>query len=77
MDQDPQSHSGSDPVVSLSVSRCGNKRSCEVPVTELVFGEYPCKEQTRYLEVSYSCAPPPPPPPPTKPDCEEEPTDEV
>ncbi|XP_062418628.1 L-rhamnose-binding lectin SML-like [Pungitius pungitius] len=49
---------------------CGNKRSCEVPVTELVFGEYPCKEQTRYLEVSYTCAtPPPPPPPPTKPDC--------
>ncbi|KAG8012250.1 hypothetical protein GBF38_004789 [Nibea albiflora] len=52
---------------------CANKKSCEVPVTERVFGEYPCKEQTRYLEVSYSCAtpppPPPPPPPPTKPDC--------
>lgn len=63
----------SDCLLSLSVSSCGNRRSCEVPVTERVFGEYPCKEQTRYLEVSYTCAtptpPPPPPPPPTKPDC--------
>ncbi|XP_071340166.1 L-rhamnose-binding lectin ELEL-1-like [Trachinotus anak] len=59
---------------------CGNRRSCEVPVTELVFGEYPCKEQTRYLEVSYSCAkppPPPPPPPPTKPDCKDKPAAEA
>ncbi|XP_028314001.1 latrophilin-like protein 1 [Gouania willdenowi] len=56
---------------------CGNKRTCKVPVTELVFGEYPCEEQTRYLEVSYSCAKPPPPPQPpapvkvAQPDCEE------
>ncbi|GLD68436.1 uncharacterized protein AKAME5_001974900 [Lates japonicus] len=60
---------------------CGNRRSCEVPVTERVFGEYPCKEETRYLEVSYSCAkpppPPPPPPPPTKPDCEDKSAAEV
>nr|XP_046242564.1 L-rhamnose-binding lectin CSL1-like isoform X2 [Scatophagus argus] len=51
---------------------CGNRRSCDVPVTERVFGEYPCKEQTRYLEVSYTCVTPPPPPPaPIKPDCED------
>ncbi|TWW60900.1 hypothetical protein D4764_05G0009900 [Takifugu flavidus] len=54
---------------------CANKRSCQVPVTEWVFGEYPCKEETRYLEVVYTCAtsppPPPPPPAPIKPDCEE------
>ncbi|XP_068167882.1 L-rhamnose-binding lectin ELEL-1-like [Antennarius striatus] len=63
---------------------CGNKRSCEVPVTEWVFGEYPCKEQTRYLEVSYTCAkptppppPPPPPPAPIKPDCEDKPAAEA
>ncbi|XP_034728716.1 L-rhamnose-binding lectin SML-like [Etheostoma cragini] len=62
---------------------CAHRRSCEVPVTELVFGEYPCKEQTRYLEVSYTCAkpptppPPPPPPPPTKPDCEDKSTDKA
>merc|ERR1711980_57420 len=57
---------------------CGDRRSCEVPVTERVFGEYPCKEETRYLEVSYTCAtPPPPPPPPTKPDCVDRSADEV
>ncbi|XP_071778475.1 L-rhamnose-binding lectin ELEL-1-like [Centroberyx gerrardi] len=39
---------------------CGNRRSCKVPVTELVFGEYPCKEQTRYLQISYNCAKPEP-----------------
>uniref|UniRef100_A0A1A7ZRM7 SUEL-type lectin domain-containing protein n=1 Tax=Nothobranchius furzeri TaxID=105023 RepID=A0A1A7ZRM7_NOTFU len=52
---------------------CSKKRSCEVPVTKLVFGEYSCVEETRYLEVSYSCTKPPPPPPPAplKPDCEE------
>ncbi|KAF7661626.1 hypothetical protein LDENG_00257330, partial [Lucifuga dentata] len=48
---------------------CSNRRTCQVPVTELVFGEYPCKEQTRYLEVSYTCVTPPPPPPPPKPEC--------
>ncbi|KAK0149527.1 Latrophilin Cirl [Merluccius polli] len=37
---------------------CGNKKSCDVPVTEAVFGEYPCKEETRYLEVSYYCSQP-------------------
>ncbi|KAG7490162.1 L-rhamnose-binding lectin SML-like [Solea senegalensis] len=54
---------------------CGNKRSCNVPVTDRVFGEYDCLEQTRYLEVSYTCAKPPPPPPPAplKPDCEDKP----
>lgn len=51
----------------LSPSSCANKRSCEVPVTEWVFGEYPCQEETRYLEVVYTCAPPPPPP--LRPDC--------
>ena len=60
-------------LISVSLSSCGNRRSCEVPVTERVFGEYPCQEQTRYLEVSYSCAkpspPPPPPPAPIKPEC--------
>ncbi|XP_074527068.1 protein eva-1 homolog C-like [Halichoeres trimaculatus] len=60
---------------------CGNRRSCKVPVTEWVFGQYPCKEETRYLEVSYTCATPPPPPPPppapTKPDCEEKPAAEA
>ncbi|KAM7391016.1 hypothetical protein PAMP_021734 [Pampus punctatissimus] len=59
---------------------CGNRRSCEVPVTEWVFGEYPCKEQTRYMEVSYTCAKPPPPtppPPPPKPDCEDKAADEA
>ncbi|XP_004072876.1 protein eva-1-like [Oryzias latipes] len=59
---------------------CSRKRSCRVPVTELVFGEYPCKEETRYLEVSYTClqpTPPPPPPPPTKPDCKEKEPSEV
>ncbi|XP_061625258.1 L-rhamnose-binding lectin CSL1-like [Phyllopteryx taeniolatus] len=53
---------------------CGNRRSCEVPVTEVVFGEYPCKENTRYLEVAYTCvaqAPPPPPPAPAKADCDD------
>ncbi|KAI9543763.1 hypothetical protein NQZ68_008811 [Dissostichus eleginoides] len=60
---------------------CANKRSCKVPVTELVFSKYECVEDTRYLEVSYTCAtpppPPPPPPPPTKADCEEKSTDEA
>ncbi|XP_035985887.1 protein eva-1-like [Fundulus heteroclitus] len=59
---------------------CGNKRSCEVPVTERVFGEYPCLEQTRYLEVSYACikpTPPPPPPAPLKPECEEKEANEA
>jgi len=37
---------------------CTNKRSCKVPVTEMVFGEYPCKEATRYLEINYECATP-------------------
>ncbi|KAM9743275.1 uncharacterized protein ACNS7B_010831 [Menidia menidia] len=46
---------------------CGSRRSCLVPNTELVFGEYPCKEPTRYLEVSYSCVKPPPPTPPPGP----------
>ncbi|KAK2901586.1 L-rhamnose-binding lectin ELEL-1-like isoform X1 [Channa argus] len=55
---------------------CANRRSCKVPVTEHVFGEYPCKEQTRYLEVSYTCAKPPTAPPPApaasiKPDCKD------
>ncbi|CAL8333664.1 unnamed protein product [Arctogadus glacialis] len=45
---------------------CGGKKSCEVPVTEHVFGEYPCKEQTRYLEVSYDCSPPPVPQEPSE-----------
>nr|XP_057927309.1 protein eva-1-like [Doryrhamphus excisus]XP_057927310.1 protein eva-1-like [Doryrhamphus excisus] len=51
---------------------CGNRRTCEVPVTEVVFGEYDCKETTRYLEVSYTCVlpAPPPPPAPAKADCE-------
>ncbi|MEQ2169335.1 hypothetical protein GOODEAATRI_024151, partial [Goodea atripinnis] len=51
---------------------CKNKRSCEVPVTERVFGEYSCLELTRYLEVSYTCVQPTPPPPtpaPLKPEC--------
>ncbi|XP_072242993.1 L-rhamnose-binding lectin ELEL-1-like [Leuresthes tenuis] len=59
---------------------CANRRSCLVPNTELVFGEYPCKEQTRYLEVSYACVkptPPPPPPAPLKPDCEPKETNEA
>lgn len=55
------------------ISSCDNRRSCKVPVTEHVFGEYPCEEQTRYLEVTYTCAKPPtappPPPAPLKPDC--------
>ncbi|KAG7282393.1 hypothetical protein CRUP_029714 [Coryphaenoides rupestris] len=37
---------------------CGNKKSCVVPVTETVFGEYKCEEETRYLEVSYDCSKP-------------------
>ncbi|XP_077571478.1 uncharacterized protein LOC144195605 isoform X3 [Stigmatopora nigra] len=55
---------------------CGNRRSCEVPVTRPVFGDYPCQENTRYLQVAYGClaqAPPPPapPPPPAKADGED------
>ncbi|XP_077456183.1 protein eva-1 homolog C-like isoform X1 [Stigmatopora argus] len=54
---------------------CGNRRSCEVPVTRPVFGDYPCKENTRYLQVAYSCpaqAPPPSPPlPPARADGED------
>lgn len=57
----------STPLMLLSPSSCSNKRSCQVPVTEWVFGEYPCKEETRYLEVVYTCATPPPPPPPLAP----------
>ncbi|XP_061880134.1 protein eva-1-like [Entelurus aequoreus] len=50
---------------------CGNRRTCEVPVTEVVFGEYPCKETTRYLEVSYTCVVlPSSPPAPAKADCD-------
>jgi len=37
---------------------CNGKRTCKVPVTEFVFGEYPCEEPTRYLEITYECTKP-------------------
>ncbi|XP_077377983.1 D-galactoside-specific lectin-like isoform X1 [Festucalex cinctus] len=54
---------------------CANRRSCKVPVTETVFGEYPCQENTRYMEVAYACVAQAPPPPPAankgKADCDD------